>query len=80
MFGVMTMDVTDLRGELRGDATSPLVIARDSAGQGTQGDLASIVSAPARPVPGGRFGETFALAKADGERHSIRIQLLAWSG
>lgn len=57
-----------------------LIIARDQAGQGARGflaqRLATILNAPALPVPGGSPGARFVPATIDGTAHSIRIHTL----
>ncbi|UYY78259.1 chemotaxis protein CheW [Sphingomonas sp. R1] len=57
-----------------------LIIAREQAGEGPRGylarRLATIVNAPALPVPGGSPGARFVPARIDGAQHSIRIHML----
>lgn len=57
-----------------------LIIARDQEGQGARGflaqRLATIINAPALPVPGGSPGARFVPATIDGTAHSIRIHTL----
>jgi purine-binding chemotaxis protein CheW len=62
------------------DDAKLLIIARDQEGQGARGflaqRLATIINAPALPVPGGSPGARFIPATIDGTAHSIRIHTL----
>lgn len=62
------------------DEAKLLIIARDQEGQGARGflaqRLATILNAPALPVPGGSPGARFVPATIDGTAHSIRIHTL----
>ncbi|OAN62756.1 chemotaxis protein CheW [Sphingomonas sp. TDK1] len=62
------------------EAAKLLIIARDEEGQGPRGflaqRLATIINAPALPVPGGSPGARFVPATIEGTAHSIRIHTL----
>lgn len=62
------------------DEAKLLIIARDQEGQGARGflaqRLATIINAPALPVPGGSPGARFVPATIEGTAHSIRIHTL----
>lgn len=74
------ISVYAIEAGLAPEAAKLMIIARDEDGQGARGflaqRLATILHAPALPVPGGSPGARFVPATIDGTPHSIRIHML----
>lgn len=74
------ISVYAIEAGLAPEAAKLLIIAREEEGQGARGflaqRLATILHAPALPVPGGSPGARFVPATIDGAQHSIRIHTL----